>query len=65
VISSQIIRRLESEGWVLARQAGSHHHYKKDGVAFIVTVPHPRRDMPAGTLRSICRAAGWEFPPRL
>ena len=65
MISSKIIARLLREGWTFDRQKGSHRTYKKAGNPMIVTVPHPRRDMPKGTLRSICRAAGWEFPPGL
>ncbi len=26
-----------------------------------VVVPHPRKDMPLGTLRSIFRQAGWDW----
>lgn len=65
IMSKKIIRRLEQEGWELSRINSSHHHYKRAGSAFIVTVTHPRRDFPIGTLRNICRAAGWEFPPDL
>jgi predicted RNA binding protein YcfA (HicA-like mRNA interferase family) len=37
---------------------GSHHHFhhpKKPGIA---TVPHPRKDVPLPTLRSIEKQAG-------
>lgn len=65
LMSKKIINRLESEGWTFDRQTGSHHTFKKAGSVLIVTVTHPRRDFPKGTLRSICRAAGWEWPPEL
>ncbi len=58
--SKEIIKRLEKEGWVLVRVDGSHHqfkHPKKDGT---VTVPHPKKDLPTGTLKSIFKQAGWE-----
>lgn len=61
--STEIIRRLEADGWVHARTRGDHHQFKKEGVAALVTVPHPKKDVPRGTLRSIWRAAGWEWPP--
>jgi predicted RNA binding protein YcfA (HicA-like mRNA interferase family) len=48
-------------GWQLARAKGSHHQFKKAGVALIVTVPHPERDIPTGTLRNIFRCAGWDW----
>lgn len=58
VSSNEIIRKLEAAGWVLARVKGSHHHYKHPTNPNLVTVPHPRKDMPLGTLRNIQRASG-------
>ncbi len=63
VSSAKIIKRLEAEGWEEDRVTGSHHHFKKAGERNIVTVTHPRKDFPKGTLRNICRAAEWEWPP--
>jgi predicted RNA binding protein YcfA (HicA-like mRNA interferase family) len=60
--SRDVIRRLESEGWVLVRTKGSHHQYRHPTRPGLVTVPHPKRDLPAGTLRSIARQAGWSKP---
>jgi predicted RNA binding protein YcfA (HicA-like mRNA interferase family) len=57
--SREICTRLKHEGWVLRRVTGSHHHFRKEGIATIVTVPHPRKDLPLGTVRSIYRQAGW------
>ncbi len=34
---------------------GSHHHFKHPVKPGVTTVPHPRRDIPVGTLRSIER----------
>jgi predicted RNA binding protein YcfA (HicA-like mRNA interferase family) len=55
--SRDIIRRLEAEGWVLAGSKGSHHKFRKEGQSVIV--PHPKKDLPLGTARSIARFAGW------
>ena len=55
--SKDIIRKLESEGWALVTSKGSHHKYRKDGQSVIV--PHPKKDLPLGTARSIARVAGW------
>jgi predicted RNA binding protein YcfA (HicA-like mRNA interferase family) len=57
--SREIVARLQQEGWTLRRITGSHHHFHKEGSRYIVTVPHPRRDLPLGTVRSIYRQAGW------
>ena len=36
---------------------GSHHKFARDGV--IVIVPHPKKDLPTGTARSIAKMVGW------
>jgi predicted RNA binding protein YcfA (HicA-like mRNA interferase family) len=59
--SRAIIRRLRSDGWVLVRVKGDHHQFKHPSKPALVTVPHPKRDFPAGTLRSIFRQAGWSW----
>jgi len=35
----EVVRALEGAGWEVARQKGSHLSLKKEGVAFLVTVP--------------------------
>ena len=59
--SAEVIRRLKADGWVLIRVSGSQHHFKKVDAAFLVTVPHPEKDLPTGTLRNIYRCAGWNW----
>jgi predicted RNA binding protein YcfA (HicA-like mRNA interferase family) len=56
--SREVIRRLEENGWRLARIKGSHHHFKHPTQPGIVTVRHPARDFPIGTLKSIERQSG-------
>ncbi len=60
--SRDLIRRLEAEGWMLARTKGSHRQYRHPSKPGLVTVPHPKRDLPIGTLRSIAKQAGWSKP---
>jgi len=57
--SKKIIARLEKEGWEEVSQKGSHVTFKKDGIDHLITVPHPRKDLPKGLLRAIEKAAGW------
>ena len=57
--SKQIIKQLEAEGWFLARVKGSHHQFKHLSKPGLVTVKHPGSDIPAGTLHSIRKQAGW------
>jgi predicted RNA binding protein YcfA (HicA-like mRNA interferase family) len=56
--SKAVIRAIEAEGWRQARIAGSHHHFRHQTRPGTVTVPHPVKDIPPGTLRSIERQSG-------
>ncbi|MBE2225019.1 MAG: type II toxin-antitoxin system HicA family toxin [Anaerolineae bacterium] len=62
--SHEIIKQLKNDGWLLVNIRGSHHQFKHPQESGRVTVPHPKRDLPKGTLRSIYKQAGWEWPPR-
>ena len=55
--SKKIIKRLLAEGFEQTGQKGSHHKFRKGSVTVIV--PHPKRDLPLGTARSIAKMAGW------
>ena len=56
--SRRIVKRLLADGFVLVAVKGSHHKFRKGAVTVIV--PHPKRDLPLGTARSIAKMAGWE-----
>jgi predicted RNA binding protein YcfA (HicA-like mRNA interferase family) len=56
--SREIIAALEKAGWVKIAQKGSHVQFKHPERLGRVTVPHPSRDIPIGTLRSIERQSG-------
>lgn len=56
--SRDIIRALAQDGWFQVSQSGSHKQFKHPVKRGRVTVPHPKRDIPVGTLRSIERQAG-------
>ncbi len=57
--SRDIIRRLLDDGFILVSTRGSHHKYRHAVSGRTVILPHPRKDIPAGTIRSIYRQAGW------
>ena len=59
--SREVIRRLEADGWFKVGQEGSHIQFKHPVKRGRVTVPHPKKDLPVGTLKSICRQAGLSF----
>jgi predicted RNA binding protein YcfA (HicA-like mRNA interferase family) len=56
--SAEIISALKQDGWYEAAQKGSHVQFKHPVKAGRVTVPHPKRDIPVGTLRSIEQQSG-------
>ncbi|WP_175727002.1 type II toxin-antitoxin system HicA family toxin [Burkholderia ambifaria] len=56
--SSELIRMLEADGWFLVRVKGSHHHFKHPTKQGLATVPHPNKDLPMGTTKSILKTAG-------
>ncbi len=56
--SRQVIKALRGDGWVLVHLKGSHHHFKHPARKGTVTVPHPEKDLPIGTLKSIEHSPG-------
>lgn len=56
--SKKIVKRLIAEGFELVAIKGSHHKFRRNGKTVIV--PHPKKDLPLGTARSIAKMAGWE-----
>jgi predicted RNA binding protein YcfA (HicA-like mRNA interferase family) len=56
--SRTIIRKLRATGWRHFRTTGSHHHFYHPDREHVVTVPHPKKDIPIGTIRSIERQSG-------
>jgi predicted RNA binding protein YcfA (HicA-like mRNA interferase family) len=56
--SRDIIRRLEREGFVQTSVRGSHHKFRHpDGRTVIV--PHPKKDLPIGTVYEVYNQAKW------
>jgi len=58
VTSRELIRKLKEDGWVLVAIKGSHFQFKHPTKKGRVTVPHPKRDLPKGTVNSIYTQAG-------
>ena len=58
MLSSDVISALRKDGWYEVARKGSHVQFKHPGKPGRVTVPHPRRDIPIGTLKSIEKQAG-------
>jgi len=60
--SAEVIKLLKADGWYVFNIRGSHHQFKHPSKPGKVTVPHPKADLPIGTVKSIFRQAGlkWE-----
>ncbi|MRG55731.1 addiction module toxin, HicA family [Phyllobacterium sp. SYP-B3895] len=56
--SGDVIALLEKDGWREVARKESHVQFKHPEKPGRVTVPHPKRDIPIGTLRSIERQSG-------
>lgn len=56
--SKEIIRRLTADGWRRVGQEGSHIQFTHSEKPGRVTVPHPKKDLPIGTLLSIEKQSG-------
>ena len=60
--SRAVIRKLEAHGWYEVRQTGSHKQFRHDDRPGLVTVPHPKKELPLGTLKSISRVSRVPLP---
>ncbi|NHC02818.1 type II toxin-antitoxin system HicA family toxin [Acinetobacter sp. 187] len=56
--SLDLIRMIEADGWYQVRCKGDHHHFKHPTKKGLVTIPHPKKDLPPGTVNSILKQAG-------
>lgn len=50
--------QIEADGWYRVAQKGSHVQFKHPTRPGKATVPHPRKDLPIGTVKSIERQTG-------
>lgn len=60
--SKEVIEQLKNDGWYEVGCDGDHHQFKHPTKKGRVTVTHPRKDIPIGTLKSIEKQAGIKFP---
>jgi len=58
VDSREALRKLKGDGWFEVAQKGSHVQLKHPSKPGRVTVPHPKKDLPRKTLKSIERQSG-------
>jgi predicted RNA binding protein YcfA (HicA-like mRNA interferase family) len=56
--SRTILKLLKADGWKVVHVRGSHHQLRHPTKPGKVTVKHPAKDTPLGTLKSIERQSG-------
>lgn len=59
--SREVISILITDGWYEVACVGDHHQFKHPAKPGRVTITHPRKDIPIGTLKSIEKQAGIKF----
>ncbi len=59
--SREIIKRLKEDGWYEVDQDGDHIQFKHETKKGRVTVTHPVKDIPKGTLGNIRRQSGLDL----
>lgn len=59
--SRDVIRMLKSDGWYEVGCDGDHHQFKHSVKKGRVTITHPKKDIPVGTLKSISKQSGIKF----
>ena len=59
--SREVIKILKADGWYEVGCDGDHHQFKHPLKKGRVTVTHPKKNMPTGTLKSISHQSGIIF----
>lgn len=58
VSSKAAIAAIEADGWSEVTQAGSHRQFRHPTKPGRATVPHPKKELAIGTIKSIERQTG-------
>jgi len=56
--SREVIKILIADGWYLEAVRGDHYQFKHPTKKGKVTVPHPKKNLPKRTIKSILKQAG-------
>ncbi|OPX04315.1 type II toxin-antitoxin system HicA family toxin [Geobacillus proteiniphilus] len=56
--SKELIKIIQQDGWYIVRTSGSHHQFKHPSKPGLVTIPHPKKNVPIKTVKSILKQAG-------
>jgi len=58
--SKELIKLIQDDGWYIVNTVGSHQQFKHPTKKGRVTIPHPKKDLPINTVKSILKQAGLE-----
>ena len=59
--SREVLQKLYEDGWYEVGYTGSHMHLKHRTKKGKVTVTHPKKDIPANTVKAIAKQSGVAF----
>ena len=59
--SRKIIKIMKKSGWYQVAVKGDHYQFKHPERSGRATVPHPKKDIPLGTLKRIEQQTGLKF----
>lgn len=59
--SKEVLQMLKADGWYEVSCVGDHHQFKHPLKKGRVTLTHPVKDIPIGTLKSIEKQSGIKF----
>jgi len=57
VSSRELLAKLKADGWFVVNTVGSHVQLKRETKSGRVTIPHPKKDLPLGTVRRVLKQA--------
>jgi predicted RNA binding protein YcfA (HicA-like mRNA interferase family) len=55
--SKDLIKELKKAGWTVKRAKGSHHQLSHPDYGYVITVPHPKKDLGIGLVKAIRKSA--------
>jgi predicted RNA binding protein YcfA (HicA-like mRNA interferase family) len=56
--SGDLMKRLKKAGWKVIRIRGSHHQMVHSDCNYVITVPHPKKELGKGLVHAILKQAG-------
>jgi len=55
--SKELMKILKNAGWKIIRIRGSHHQMAHSDFSYVITVPHPKKQLGKGLVNAILKSA--------